>query len=62
MRQKFSKELERDRKYIETLKTKLANEEFIKNAPHELVEAEKSKLGESLKRTEKLVSYIKDMI
>jgi len=61
LRQKFDKELEKDRKYVANLKVRLANEEFLKNAPPELVEGEKLKLEEGLKRTEKLESYIRDM-
>jgi len=61
LKQKFDKELERDRKYTESLKTKLANADFLKNAPPELVVGEKMKLEESLKKTGKLESYVKDM-
>jgi valyl-tRNA synthetase len=61
LKQKFSKELERDLKYIEGLKAKLANNNFLKNAPQELVEAEKLKLEEAVKRTGKIESYIRDM-
>jgi valyl-tRNA synthetase len=61
LKQKFSKELERDLKYVESLKAKLANNNFIKNAPPELVEAEKLKLDEAMKRTGKIESYIRDM-
>ena len=61
LKEKFSKDLERDLKYIETLKAKLANENFVKNAPPDLVAEEKAKLEESLNRTDKLKSYIKDM-
>jgi len=61
LKQKFDKELEKDRKFIESLKARLANGEFLKNAPPELVEGEKLKLEEGLKRTGKLESYIKDM-
>jgi len=39
----------------------LANENFLKNAPPELVAGEKLKLEESLTRTSKLESYIRDM-
>ncbi|MCL2006462.1 MAG: valine--tRNA ligase [Treponema sp.] len=59
---KFEKELEKDRNYAKALSAKLANEDFVKNAPPELVEGERIKLDASLKRTEKLVSYIKDMV
>jgi valyl-tRNA synthetase len=61
LRQKFSKELEKDKKYIEGLRAKLANEKFVRNAPPELVVGEKLKLEESLSRTGKLESYIRDM-
>jgi valyl-tRNA synthetase len=62
LKQKFGKELEKDLKYVEGLKAKLANGNFIKNAPPELVDGEKLKLEESLKRTGKLESYIRDMV
>ncbi|MDR3275810.1 MAG: class I tRNA ligase family protein, partial [Treponema sp.] len=61
LRQKFSKEIEKDRKFIAGLKAKLANGQFIKNAPAELVAGEQLKLEEALKRTGKLGSYIRDM-
>ncbi|MDR1175953.1 MAG: valine--tRNA ligase [Treponema sp.] len=61
LRQKFSRELEKDRKFIASLEAKLANENFLKNAPPGLVEAEKIKLAESCRRTGKLESYIRDM-
>jgi len=62
LKQKFSKELEKDQRYIEGLKAKLTNLNFIKNAPPELVNEEKLKLEESIKRTGKLESYIRDMV
>ena len=61
LKQKFTKDLERDKKYVESLKAKLAKEDFLKNAPDELVAAEKLKLEESLARNSKLESYIRDM-
>ena len=61
LKQKFSKELEKDRKYMTSLKAKLANPNFIRNAPPELVDGEKIKLDECIKRTGKLESYIRDM-
>jgi valyl-tRNA synthetase len=61
LRQKFEKELEKDRKFIEGLKARLANGDFLKNAPPELVEGEKLKLEEGLRKTGKLESYIRDM-
>ena len=62
LKDKFSRELEKDRKYIEGLKAKLNNDNFIKNAPPELVAAEKEKLAEGESRTGKLESYIRDLI
>ncbi|MDR2478431.1 MAG: valine--tRNA ligase, partial [Treponema sp.] len=61
LRQKFGKDLERDRKFMQALRTKLANEQFVKNAPPELVAAEQAKLEECLKRTDKIESYLRDL-
>jgi valyl-tRNA synthetase len=61
LRQKFAKELERDLKFIQGLKAKLANENFIKNAPPELVDGERRKLDESIARTSKIESWLKEM-
>ncbi|MDR1930788.1 MAG: valine--tRNA ligase [Treponema sp.] len=58
---KFRKNLERDRKFIAALEGKLANPDFIKNAPAELAEAEKKKLSEAKDRTGKIEGYIKNM-
>ena len=61
LKKKFSIELERDKKYIDTLQAKLSNEQFIKNAPCELVEEQKIKLDQALGRTKKTASYLKDL-
>jgi valyl-tRNA synthetase len=61
LKQKFSKDIEKDRKFIQGLRAKLANEQFVKNAPPELVAGEKAKLEESLQRTGKLESYLHDL-
>jgi valyl-tRNA synthetase len=58
---KFGKEIEKDRKYIASLEGKLSNENFVRNAPPELVAEQRLKLEESRKRTEKLASYIRDL-
>ncbi|MCL2139234.1 MAG: class I tRNA ligase family protein, partial [Treponema sp.] len=58
LKQKFNKEIERDRLYIKNLQVKLANEQFIKNAPPELVLAEKAKLNDTLARIGKVESYL----
>ncbi|MCL2758795.1 MAG: valine--tRNA ligase [Treponema sp.] len=61
LKKKFNSDLEKDRKYIESLRIKLSNEQFVKNAPAELVAEQKSKLEETLLRTEKFDSYLRDL-
>jgi valyl-tRNA synthetase len=61
LKQKFSNDLVRDRKFIEGLRAKLANEQFVQNAPPELVAAEKIKLEEGLARTGKIELYLRDL-
>jgi len=61
LKKKLSGDLERDRKYIESIRVKLANEQFVKNAPSELVEEQRNKLEESVRRTEKLAGYLRDL-
>ena len=61
LKKKFTNDLERDRKYIDSLRAKLANEQFVKNAPPELVDEQKVKLEETIKRTEKLDNYLRDL-
>ena len=58
LKAKWTKELEKDRKFIAGLKAKLGNENFLKNAPADLVETEKHKLFEAEKRAGKLESYL----
>ena len=61
LKQKFAKDLERDRTFMQGLRLKLANDRFVQNAPAELVAAERAKLEESLKRTDKIESYLRDL-
>jgi valyl-tRNA synthetase len=61
LKKKLTGDLERDLKYIEGLRAKLANEQFVKNAPPALVDEQRSKLEETFKRTEKLGNYLKDL-
>jgi valyl-tRNA synthetase len=58
LRKKFEKDLARDNAFVQSLRAKLANEQFVKNAPPELVAAEKLKLEEGLARTGKIESYL----
>ncbi|MDR3342870.1 MAG: valine--tRNA ligase [Treponema sp.] len=62
LKQKFTREIEKDRKFIAGLEAKLGNEKFLKNAPPELVAGEQLKLEDALKRTSTLESYIRDMV
>jgi valyl-tRNA synthetase len=61
LKNKFSKELEKDRKFIFSLEQKLSNEAFLTNAPPELVAGERKKLEEARTRTGKTEAYIRDM-
>jgi valyl-tRNA synthetase len=61
LKRKFSKELDKDKQFIASLKNKLSNENFLQRAPPELIAGEKRKLEESLKRADKIASYIRDM-
>ena len=58
---KFAKDIEKDRKFLATLEAKLANDNFVKNAPVELVDAEKGKLDELLRRIAKFEAYARDL-
>ncbi|MDR0487319.1 MAG: class I tRNA ligase family protein, partial [Treponema sp.] len=61
LKRKFSHDLEKDRRFIEGLRAKLSNEQFLKNAPAELVTEQRIKLEETALRTEKLEAYLKDL-
>ncbi|HOJ99814.1 MAG TPA: valine--tRNA ligase [Termitinemataceae bacterium] len=61
LKEKFEKEIERDRKYLQTLEQKLQNPQFIERAPRELVEAEQAKIPEVRSRIEKLSLYLRDL-
>ena len=61
LKKKFINDLAKDLKYIETLRAKLSNEQFIKNAPALLVDEQKFKLEEALTRTEKIDAYLRDL-
>ncbi|MDR2246264.1 MAG: valine--tRNA ligase [Treponema sp.] len=62
LKQKFAKELAKDSKFVTGLRAKLSNENFLNNAPSELVERERVKLMNALKRTATLESYIRDLV
>jgi valyl-tRNA synthetase len=62
LKQKWRRDLEKDGKFIQGLKSKLSNGNFVKNAPPDLVAGEKAKLEEALLRREKFESYIRDLV
>jgi valyl-tRNA synthetase len=59
--QKFTKELEKDKKFIAGLELKLANAAFRANAPADLVAGEQQKLENARRRTNKFQAYIHDL-
>jgi valyl-tRNA synthetase len=56
---KQQKEQEKLSKYILAIEGKLKNEQFVKNAPAELVEAEKAKSQEAKDKISRIVSNLK---
>ncbi|MDR0374509.1 MAG: valine--tRNA ligase [Treponema sp.] len=61
LKRKFSKELDKDKRFIASLQSKLSNGNFLQHAPPELIAGERQKLEESVKRVDKIASYIRDM-
>jgi valyl-tRNA synthetase len=61
LKAKFEKDIQKDSGYIKALEGKLANAQFVQNAPAELVAAERDKLEQARRRQEKLQSYIVDL-
>jgi valyl-tRNA synthetase len=61
LKRKLTHDLQKDQKYIETLRVKLANEQFVKNAPSGLVAEQRIKLEETILRNEKTAGYLKDL-
>jgi len=58
---RIEKEIENVQKYVEVQGKKLSNEEFAKNAPANVVEAEKKKLDEAEEKLQKLQQQIKGL-
>jgi len=53
-RGRLEQEIDQTRKYIDSLESKLSNDNFVKNAPMEVVEKEKQKLAEAKEKMEKI--------
>ncbi len=58
---KFLKDVEKDKKFQNSLEVKLGNPNFLQNAPPQLVAEEQEKLAEVRNRIGKLESYIRDL-
>jgi valyl-tRNA synthetase len=58
---RFAKEMEKEAQNAGRLETKLANSNFVANAPVEVVAAEREKLAEMRRRIAKLDGYVKDL-
>jgi len=56
---KQEKEKQKLEKYVQSITGKLSNEQFVKNAPAELVEAEKEKLQEAKDKIVRITSNLK---
>ncbi len=59
--ERFKRDVEKEEKYMQQVQGKLANENFRKNAPAELVAAEEEKLAERVRRIEKLRLYLGEL-
>ncbi len=59
--EKFRKDIEKDRQYIERTRSKLGNEGFVASAPAEVVAREREKLAEAERRTVKLQQYVEEL-
>ena len=61
LKKRFEKELEKNEQNASKIDSKLKNENFVKNAPPEVIEGEKEKHAEFLRRIEKLKGYLQGM-
>ncbi|MDR2807398.1 MAG: valine--tRNA ligase [Spirochaetaceae bacterium] len=60
--QKFTKELEKDKRFIDGLEAKLSNAAFLKAAPQALVAKEQQKLEEAKIKVGKVRLYLQDLM
>ena len=61
LKKRFEKELEKNEQNASKIDSKLKNENFVKNAPPEVIEGEKEKHAEFLRHIEKLKGYLEGM-
>jgi valyl-tRNA synthetase len=60
-KQRLGKEIENIENYLEGLNRKLANENFVKNAPEEVIAKERTKLDEAASKLEKLRAQLEQL-
>ncbi|MFZ5365090.1 MAG: valine--tRNA ligase [Patescibacteria group bacterium] len=58
---RLEKEIENVKKYVDSQEKKLGNDEFVKNAPANVVEGEKAKLAEAKEKLEKLNNQLEGL-
>ena len=59
LKARFKKELEKHTANAAKIEAKLKNENFVKNAPQDVIAGEKEKLAEAVRRIEKLNGYLR---
>ena len=59
LKARFKKELEKQAANAAKIEAKLKNENFVKNAPQDVIAGEKEKLAEAVRRIEKLNGYLR---
>jgi valyl-tRNA synthetase len=61
LKTKFTRESEKDARYVASVEAKLANEQFIAKAPAALVEEERKKVNIARAHVEKLRVWLRDL-
>lgn len=60
-KQRLEKEIENIEPYLKNLEKKLSNQEFVKNAPSQVIELEKNKLAEAQDKLNKLQKQLENL-